>query len=231
MKIVKQSDIDLTALENSTLFLGINTEKISSLLDITTHNIRSFDKDEVIFHLMEDADRIGIIIEGRVEAQKTFPNGSRVNVSVKDRGGMIGPAAAFSSFHKYPCDIVAIEPTKVLLFKKTDFIIMLQQNLYVLENFTREISTSAYMLQQRLELFSYSGIAQKAAFYLLSEHRKSKNATVPVPESMTKWAMQMNVSRASLHRELKKLEEKGMIRYTSKAIEITDPSALHEVLG
>ena len=35
------------------------------------------------------------------------------------------------------------------------------------------IASATYLLQQRLELFSYSGIAQKAAFWLLIQARKT----------------------------------------------------------
>ncbi len=87
------------------------------------------------------------------------------------------------------------------------------------------------MLQQRLELLSYSGIAQKAAFWLLMQIRQSGKATVKIPGSMSKWAMIMNVSRPSLHREMKKLEEDEIVRYTGKTIEILNPDKLQSVLS
>ena len=87
------------------------------------------------------------------------------------------------------------------------------------------------MLQQRLELLSYNGIAQKAAFWLLMQIRQSGNTTVRIPDSMSKWAMIMNVSRPSLHREMKKLEEDGIIQYTGKVIEVINPDALQSVLS
>ena len=107
----------------------------------------------------------------------------------------------------------------------------MQKDLHILENFAVEIASAAYMLQQRLELFSYSGIAQKAAFYLLTQARQSGKSSVPVPGSVTRWSMLMNVSRPSLHRELKILEMKGIIRITGGLIEILDPDALLEILG
>ena len=86
------------------------------------------------------------------------------------------------------------------------------------------------MLQQRLELLSYGGIAQKAACYLLIQSRQSGKKTVKIPESISNWAMVMNVSRPSLHRELKALEAQGLIRISSHEIEIPDTDALQIVL-
>ena len=94
-----------------------------------------------------------------------------------------------------------------------------------------ELATATTMLQQRVELLSYSGIAQKAAFYLLVQARQSGQKVIRIPDSVSNWAMVMNVSRSSLHRELKKMETDGIIRYAPPVIEILDPDALQNVLN
>ena len=197
--------MDYTVLERSTLFHGINAKDLRRILESVSHHIQCYDKDEVIFHLMEEADRIGIILEGRAQAQKPFPNGSQVNVSIRNPGLMV--------------------------FRKKDLLQLMQKDIRILENFTREIASATYMLQQRLELLSYSGIAQKAAFYLLMQRRKTGSDQIRIPDSVTKWSLMMNVSRPSLHRELKRLEAQGIISYHSHIIEILDPDALQTVLG
>lgn len=223
--------MDYSVLERSSLFKGLSAGELRSDLEAVPYHIQCYDKEEIIFHLMDDASRIGIILEGRAQAQKTFPNGSQVNVSVRNPGEMIGPAAVFSRQQKYPCDIVALDSVTVMMFRREDLLMLMQKDLRVLENFTQEISTATYMLQQRLELLSYSGIAQKAAFWLLMQARQSGKTAVRIPDSVSKWALQMNVSRPSLHRELKQLEESGMITYKPPVIEILDPDALQTVLS
>jgi hypothetical protein len=100
----------------------------------------------------------------------------------------------------------------------------------ILENLTTEIASTAYMLQQRLELLSYNGIAQKAAFWLLMQVRQSDKYTVRIPDSVSKWAMLMNVSRPSLHRELKRLESESIISCSPPIIKILNQEALQDVL-
>ena len=180
--------MDYSVLEKSKLFHGIPASELRAVLASSTHHIQCYEKGEIIFHLMDQASRIGIILEGRVEAQKSFPNGSQVNVSVRGPGTMIGPAASFSISQKYPCDVVALEPVTVLMFQKEDLLSLMYKNIRILENFTTEIASATYMLQQRLELLSYSGIAQKAAFWLLTQMRQTGNNAIPIPESVSKWA-------------------------------------------
>ena len=223
--------MDYSVLEKSVLFSGVPAADLRNILERTPYGIQCYDRGETIFRLMEEAARIGIILEGSVEAQKSFPNGSQVNVAVRGRGEMIGPAAAFSKSCSYPCDIVALEHVAVMMLRRGDLLKLMQQDLRILENFTREMASATYMLQRRLELLSYNGIKQKAAFWLLTQMRQTGARQVKIPESFSKWALQMNVSRPSLHRELKRLEELNMIVYSPRAIEILDPGALERLLS
>ena len=222
--------MNYAVLEKSVLFSGIPAKELRETLEAVPHHIQSYDKLEIVFHQMEDATRIGILLEGSVQAQKPFPNGSQVNVSVRRPGEIIGAAAVFSKGQKYPCDIAALEPTTILMFRKEDVLLLLQKDVRIMNHFMSELATAAYMLQQRLELLSYSGIAQKAACFLLMQARQSGNTVVRIPGSVTNWAMVMNVSRSSLHRELKKLEADGILSYAPPTIEILDSDALQNVL-
>ena len=223
--------MDYTVLENSALFSSIPTKELCNDLNTVPHHIQRYDKGETIFHLMENANRIGIILEGNAQVQKPFPNGSQINVSVRKAGELIGPAAVFSKSQKYPCDVVALDSATILFFQREDILLLLQKDLRIMKNFISELATASFMLQQRLELLSYNGIAQKAAFYLLIQARQSGKNVIKIPGSVSNWAMIMNVSRSSLHRELKKLEADGLIAYAPPVIEIHDFKALQNVLS
>lgn len=223
--------MDYSVLERSALFKGVSAKELRDVLEATPHHIQCYDKEEKIFHMMDAAERIGIVLEGRAQAQKAFPNGSQINVSVRGAGELIGPAAVFSNSRRYPCDVVALEPVTVMMFRRADMLVLMQKNVLILENLMTEIASATYMLQQRLELMSYNGIAQKAAFWLLMQARQSGKDSVRIPDSVSKWAMLMNVSRPSLHRELKKLEDEGIISYSHPKIQILNHDALQDVLS
>lgn len=223
--------MNYSVLEKSALFTGLSSSELKLLLKDAPYSIRHYDKGDIIFRLMEPASKIGIILKGHAEAQKPFPNGSQINVSVRMPGELIGPAAAFSKSRRYPCDIVALDGVEVMMFEKKDLLMFLQQHVRISENFIALIATSTFMLQQRLELLSYNGIAQKAAFWLLIRARELGSDQIPVPGSITNWALQMNVSRPSLHRELKHLQDQNIIEYTSPVIKILDKDRLQDVLS
>ncbi|MBP3869673.1 MAG: Crp/Fnr family transcriptional regulator [Faecalicoccus sp.] len=220
-----------SVLVKSSLFFGVSEKEIEKILENIPYHLQTYEKGETILHLMENALNIGIVLEGKVQAQKLFPNGSQINVSFRGPGDIIGAAAVFSNSQKYPCDIVALEHVTIMMFHKEDILLLLQRNIKILNNFINNLGTSTYMLQQRLELLSYSGISQKIACYLLIQNRQTGQNKIQIPKSVSNWAMIMNVSRSSLHRELKKLEVNGILSYQPPFIEILDWEELETVLN
>ena len=134
--------MDYSVLEKSSLFRGIPAKEMRENLEAVPHHIQCYDKGETALRMMEEADRIGILLEGHVQAQKPFPNGSQVNVSVRGPGDLIGPAAVFSASHRYPCDVVALEPSTVMMFRREDILALMQRDIRILENFMTEIATA-----------------------------------------------------------------------------------------
>lgn len=218
------------ALRKSWLFRDMSQKQIGTLLEEIPYTILDYQKEETVFYPMETAEHVGVILQGKVQSYKLFPNGNQVNVTVRTKGDIIGPAAVFSVQRKYPFGVITLEETKVLMFRRADYLHLLQSDPQLFENAYSEIASITYMLQQRLELLSYHGISQKIAFYLLSESLQNNMDTVPVPGSMTKWALIMNVSRPSLHRELKKLDEQGITLSAPHEIKILQATALEAIL-
>lgn len=222
--------MDYSILEKSKLFRGLSAKEIKGSIGSISCYIKRFEEGETIYQFMAKADRIGIILKGSAQAQKIYPNGDQFNFSVRVAGDILGPAAAFSGVQRYPFEVKALESTESLVFERMGFLRLLQSNIRVMENFVSELASANFLLQQRLELLTYNAIQHKIAFYLLMASAESGRREVPIPGSMTRWALMMNVSRPSLHRELKKMEEKGLLCYLPPRIEIADLEELRKVL-
>lgn len=223
--------MNYSVLERCSLFSDIPARDLREDLEAVSHHIQCYAKGEVIFELMEEATRIGIILEGRVQAQKPFPNGNQINFPSRLPGEIIGQAAVFSKNKKYPCAVVALEPATIMVFRREDILLLLQKDIRILNNFTTELATVTYTLQQRLEMLSYNGIAQKVAYFLLIHSKQSGTNTIQIPDSVSNWALILNVSRPSLHRALKKMETEEIISYQPPLIEIKNSTALQQMLS
>lgn len=195
------------------------------------YKISRYEKDQPIFHLMDDADRVAIILQGSVRAQKILPSGSSMQVTVGQQGDMLGQAAMFSVQRKYPVELTALEPSELMMLDRENVLKLLHADVRVLDAFLSELATATFQLQWHIELLSYSGIQQKIAFFLLSRSMQSGSSVVQIPGSITKWALSMNVSRPSLHREFKSLATRGILSLESPEIRILDAPALRKILG
>lgn len=222
--------MDYSALEKCRLFRGLSAEEIErGIGDIPCH-VKRYEEGETICPLMAKADQVGIILRGSAQSHQLHPNGDQINFTVRQAGDLIGPAAVFSRMQRYPLEVRALEPTEVLTFERTGILRLLHGDIRVMENFISELASANFLLQQRLELMTYSAIRQKIAFYLLMGSPQAGTDRVRVPGSMTKWALTLNVSRPSLHRELRKLEAMGFVRYRPPDIEILDAEGLRSTL-
>ena len=223
--------MDSSALSYCQLFEGISEEEIGRLLASVPYTIKRYEKEQTVFSLMDDASQVAIVLQGSIQAQKIFPSGNAMQVTVGQRGDMLGVAAVFSERRKYPCELVALEPSELLLLDRGAMQKLLRADPRLLDHALSALATAVFQLQGRIELLSYSGIQQKIAFYLLSQAMQSGQDTVPIPGTIAKWALNMNVSRPSLHRELKALENRGILAVASPNVRILDPQALRRILG
>ncbi|MBR1938489.1 MAG: Crp/Fnr family transcriptional regulator [Spirochaetales bacterium] len=223
--------MDYSLLKQCALFEKFEEAEIENLLKDTEYKLKEFGKGDVIFRAMNKADEIAIILDGHMQIAKTFPNGNQINVSIRKKGSLVGPAAVFSDEGRYPCDVVSVDNSSILFLSKTSLLALLGKSSILLSSFLSIIASSSAMLQRRLELMSYSSIQAKVAFYLLINTRRSGKNKVLIPESISNWALVMNVSRTSLHREIAKMEKLGLIRYSSPFIDVLDKEGLQNVLS
>ena len=152
--------MDYKLLSTCQLFEGFSTKEIEKLFTFVSYKVNRYEKDQPIFHLMDDADHIVIILRGSVQVQKIFPSGNTMLVTVGHCGDMLGQAAIFSAQRKYPVELTALESSELLMLDRENMLKLLHADIRVLDAFLSELATATFQLQWRIELLSYSGIQQ-----------------------------------------------------------------------
>lgn len=218
-------------LTKSHLFQGLSEEEIQSLLADVPTEVKVYKKEEVVFYLSDFAGQLGIVLSGAILVSKIFESGKLVEMTTKRAGDLIGEVACFSGAQIYPCELSAEKSAEVLIIQKDDMIQILQQDSRVLQNFLSELCSQSFFLHHKIELLSYKGTDQKLAYFLLQQSKARNSDVVPLPGSIVKLALLMNVSRTTLHREIRNLEDQGVLKYEKKKFQILDREALEEVLS
>ena len=217
------------ALRCCVLFGGMDSIELEHILSETEFQLREFDKNEFICRTDQFSYYVGIIISGCIEVQKNLPSGNIVCVFYKNKGDMFGGAVVFSNSAIYPCDVFSREKSKILFLHKQSIFELCKSPLFA-ENLLNSFANKILYYEKRLELFSYSSIQKKIAFYLLDEQKASGTCAIYLPFTKKTWAEYLNVSRPSLCRELKKLCNDNIIKMNGNEISIMNAEALVQLL-
>ncbi len=219
----------IKALNKCTIFKSLDKTKIQTVLSRTNYLVRQYSRNEFICREDQFSANVGIIIVGSIEIQKVLASGNLICIFHKNKGDLFGGAVVFSNETTYPCDVYSRDNSKILFFPKQSIFEMCKESL-IAENLLNTFANKILHYEKRLELFSYSSIQKKIAFFLLDELKTSSNYTINLPFTKKTWAEYLNVSRPSLCRELKKLYDNEIIKLNVDKISILNEAALTDLL-
>lgn len=212
------------------LFEGVSSDELHHLFSTIHYKIKCFKENEIIFSSHQIADTIGIILSGAVDVQKLFPCGKVVTIARRTSFNLIADAAVFSKSKYYPAIISTCKPCEIVLIPKEQMLKLFTMNLNIMSNFLESVSNNTLVLNQKVELLALNAIAEKIAFYVISESENNNISPITLPFSKKTWAEYMNISRTSLSRELRQLENAGILSFDKRKIWIRNMDKLKKLL-
>lgn len=219
-------------LKKSALFENVCDEKIKSIINSVNYRLINLDKNEIIFNAFSYASSIGIILSGNMQVEKILSCGKQVVFFQKSVGEIFGEVAVFSRQNEYPCDVVAKSSCRVIIFSKEEFMKIIYSNKTILNNLLYLISDKAFSLNLKVESLCLPTIRKKIAHSLFKDFNVCyENTVVKLPFSKKTWADKLNISRASLYRELDCLSCEMIIKINnSNCIKVLDVKKLNSIL-
>ncbi len=221
----------LSILQKCPLFKNKHSDEIEALLSKINFRISSLTENEIIFSPIEDADKMGIILSGTVDVQKLFPKGKVVIIERKKSADMIAESSIFTRLGYYSDTFVVSRPCEVLLLTKKELLKLFKLNNTILLNYLEHVSNSTLILKNKIGILSLDSIREKICGYLIHDYKMNGSAAITLPFSKKEWAEYMDVSRTSLSRELRGLEEDGILSFDKRTIEIRDMDRLEKALS
>ena len=221
---------DPEVLQSCLLFRGKSVKEISELLLTLIYSVKSFHKRELVVNEGEKADRIGIILSGRVEVQKNHPNGNYVTIAHLERGQTFGEAVLFRKENKYPASIVAEESCALMFISKQELLKLFAGDTDMMSRYMENLSDRLVMVNHKIEILSAGTLRQRIIFYLLKQADQQGTITFKLSFSRKAWAELLNAARPSLSRELSYLRDHGWIEFNSSLFTLLDRESLESLL-
>lgn len=212
------------------LFYKVKKTVIEEFMQTSDFIIKKFKKNEIVFSTDQNSDNMGIVISGCAEVQKYLPSGNIVCLDQKKKGQTFGGAVIFSSNSTYDYDVTAKNDCEILFLSRQSIKQFMDENPMIASNVLNTFSTHMMYYGKKVELFSYSSIKKKIAFYLLDKMETDKSNIITLPFSKKTWSEYLNVSRPSLYRELKKLCIEHILTVKGNKITVLKPDELQSIL-
>lgn len=221
----------LSVLLNCTLFKNKNIDDIEFLLSKIDFRVDCLTENEIIFSPIQNADKIGIVLSGAVDVQKIFPTGKVVIIERKKSADMIAESSVFSMLGYYADTFVACKPCEILLITKKELLKLFNLDNIILLNYLEHVSNSTLILKNKIGILSLDSIREKISGYLIHEYKFNGSYVITLPFSKKEWAEYIDVSRTSLSRELRGMEEDGILTFNKRTIKILDMDRLEKILS
>lgn len=219
-------------LAQSSLCKGMTKEEIQEILSQNGCHICHYDKGENIFLQGQKADRMFVLVSGKVVIAKVSASGKKsVLTGIETVGDLFGEIYLFIGKKEFEMEAQAVVSTTVLsldsrIFEKEADNSMAEIRL--MKNLLQIFAKKAYLLNKRLRLLSAGSLREKIASFLL-EH-VSEDGVVYLSMTKEELAEYMNVARPSLSREIGNMVEEGWIALQGKNIMIRDLESLEDLL-
>jgi len=147
--------------------------------------LRDFEKNEVIFHEGDPADRIHLVVKGRVKIVKSA--GSRdVIIEILGDGEPVGAVAVFER-RPFPASAIALEPTTIVSIPEREFFALLERRPEMTRHLLAGLTMRLMSVNKRIADMTGSAEARAARLFVTLADRvgvsRGDATFVPLPLS------------------------------------------------
>jgi len=207
---------------------GVSQDELIKLFEGLQFQIRKYQKDELLASQGEEVKRLMILLEGSARGEMTDPGGHVVKIEDVASPKPLAGAFLFGRENRYPVDVLANEPIKVLIIYREEFIKLLGRSEVVMMNYLNLVSSKAQFLSRKIKFLTFKTIKCKIANYLISLDFHSKNVIV-IPVTQQELADLFGVARPSVARGFSQLEEEGILSIRNRVVKIRNLQALRQM--
>lgn len=209
------------ALAAAPLFSGYSPEELAQLLRGTPQTLRRYERGEVLCAPDNFRKELAVVLSGQILVSK---GDGELVVSVLSPGELFGAASLFNDESDYVSTLTAKRTSSVLAFSQEAVQLLMDAQPRFRRNYIRYLSCRIRFLSDKIDALIQGSGEKKLSTWLANQ--MDDHGEVLLPCSMTELAARLNIGRASLYREMQKLEERGVLVRQNKRITILDAAAL-----
>ena len=223
--------VDVEFLTRVPIFANLNGEQLRTLPEKL--HPRRYQRGEVIFHEDDPADRMHIIVEGRVKISIASEDGRERDIALFQPGDCFGEMALLDGSNR-SATATAMDATETIVLFRQDFLDFLGENPEVASDVNSLLIQRLRNVNEMLGDMVFLDVPTRVAKQLLalaetySGEAKSGDAIV-VPMGQDELARLVGASRETVSRALNSYRRMGMLDTSHRRITITDLARLEKM--
>lgn len=188
--------------------------------------ILEFNEGDIICKFNEVYGYFGILVNGKVNIYHTSEKGKTYSQSVYEEGRYFGELEIFNNL-PYICEIKAMEPVILIRLKKSYFEEWLKEDNEVALYILKTLCKATYGLSKKAIEDTLYSLKFRICDYLINSYEERKKKEFKkFYISKVHLSEQFVVTKRSINRILKDINDKGYINVDKDKIEILDVDSL-----
>jgi CRP/FNR family transcriptional regulator, dissimilatory nitrate respiration regulator len=209
---------------------GVNSDDLLELFNKLQFQLKTFGKDDVLAIQGDEVNRLMILLEGSARGEMTDYSGHIIKIEDVPAPKPLAGAFLFGNDNRFPVDVIANEPVKVLVIYRGEFLKLLRMNETIQMNYLNLVSSKAQFLSTKINFLSFKTIRGKIVHYLVGL-KPGEDGNIRLPASQKEMADLFGVARPSVARALSELDKEGLISYHCKVVKILNRPGLLKYLN
>ena len=204
------------SLTNCILFSDLEQEEI--VQEILPHGeILEFPKGQNVLCPQEYTDRLGVVLNGKLQVMHLFEDGSHSLSGVLCDSDAVGSDLICTKSKRAPYYITASETSLVIFFPAEMFLapgtIPEAHRQLILQRLLTLLSHDNIKKEYRFAILSRKGLRERIITYLSMQVSKRGTDTITIPFSREEMASHLCVNRSALSHELSLMRQEGLIAF------------------
>ena len=191
--------------------------------------MKRFQKGETLFSAQDEARGFYYVESGEIRVYKMDEQGREAEVVRLGPGGFLGEAIVFAS-PVFPVFAQAVTDSVVRFFPKKEVKQEIQKNPGAAMYFVELLAGKCVVLSNKIESLGLRTVRQRLARYILSGCSGDRSCIVELKVKKGELAKILGTVSETLSRNLKQMQEEGLIEVKGNKIAVKDCPALRSEL-
>ena len=191
---------------------------------------RYYSKGEWLFSVGDKAEGFFCLVKGEIRVYKMDEQGREVEIVRLGPGDFLGEAIVFTA-PRFPAYAQATKDSDVLFIEKKRLFQSVEKDPALAKFFIILLAKKCVVLNQRVEALGLKTVRQRLIQYLLSRCDGESRCEIELKIKKVELAKLLGTISETLSRNLKQLQDEGLIEVKANTIKIPDCLSLKRNLS